>query len=68
MRHYFIVLFRRVLRWGVPFVMNNTVYLAYGCLQSAFNCNNDCKGNGHWVATKTAPTKIFLHKKGKLGS
>jgi hypothetical protein len=48
---------------GVPLVMNNTVYLAYGCLQSAFNCNNDCKGNGHRVATKTAPIKIFLHKK-----
>jgi len=42
---------------GVPSVMNNTVYLAYGCLQSAFNCNNDCKRNGYWVATKTAPTK-----------
>jgi len=49
---------------GVPLVINNTIYLAYGCLQSAFNCNNDCKRNGYWVATKTAP-KIFFYTKKK---
>jgi hypothetical protein len=52
----------------VPLVMNKTAYLAYGCFQTAFNCNIDCKLNGYWVTTTTVPTKIFLHKKEKLGS